>query len=146
MPFIYYDGDVNDPPFVKLLCGCGNDLSRHLWRVFSDDPSAYIMAVNIMHYRHNHTDWDNVWPGTCSPESYEKEKSYYNLNVKMDLVDLLERHKALYLAKGFDSLGRAERHRAIVDSAVSGYRIDKTPIKRSKRHRAISDRDGNEDE
>ena len=114
MALINYGLDGTTDPKVKLLCGCGNQSSNYLWGLFHDNVAAYIIAINIAHYRHIHTPWDRVWP-VLTATQYSIIKAEFNLRIKIELLELLERHRALYLMKGFDALERAEEDSPILN-------------------------------
>jgi len=117
MAFIYYQ-DNEKTPYVKLLCGCKPTFSKYLWSIFNNKTSAYVVAVNVMHYRHSHTKWDNVYPLFRNEKVYRAMKLHYNFLIKVQLLDLMRKHNVMYLEKGFKYLQEYKVTKTILNTYV----------------------------
>lgn len=116
-----FSSQLSQPPLVRLMCCAQYDSSRYLARIFAYSRAAYIVAVHVMHMRHAHTEWDNIWPHLCSEQAYAAAKRDINREIMIDLAELCEKFKRGYLLAAFAELQNFNASVEVAVRAVEKY-------------------------
>jgi hypothetical protein len=71
--------------FYCPFCEAEHIKSDYLSKAFADDTKVQWLANMVTHYRHDHTDWDNIWPNT-EKWQYEIRKEAINNKIKIEIL------------------------------------------------------------